>query len=395
MRRVWALLGKDLLQNYRDRLAFLFTFILPVVFTLFFGFLFGGSNTSSLPLAVANLDPEGAAALRIIEMLESSEVVAPRAFEAEEAERAVADNRVAAALLIPEGFSAGMDAGDAPAVTVVRQMESSGGQTAEQAVRQVVSVVAGGRLAALVALRAVIPGAAPASHPTEWATALETAVGIMENPVLTLQVENSGTRIGETPRGFDMSSPGMLVNWVLFGLMGAAITLVLDRKSGVLQRLLTTRVRPWEVVAGKAGAMVALTLIQQVVLIGLGQFAFGVDYLRSPGALVLTMLTISILSASIGLLLASILHSEAAVISATVILAMVLAALGGAWFPLEITGPTFSAIGHISPAAWVLDALRGIIMRGWGIWQVLPRLGAAWGYAALFFGVAVWRFRFD
>ncbi|NLG66741.1 MAG: ABC transporter permease, partial [Actinobacteria bacterium] len=233
MRRVWALLGKDLLQNYRDRLAFLFTFILPVVFTLFFGFLFGGSNTSSLPLAVANLDLEGAAALRIIEMLESSEVVAPRAFEAEEAERAVADNRVAAALLIPEGFSAGMDAGDAPAVTVVRQMESSGGQTAEQALRQVVSVVAGGRLAALVALRAVIPGAAPASHPTEWATALETAVGIMENPVLTLQVENSGTRIGETPRGFDMSSPGMLVNWVLFGLMGAAITLVLDRKSGV------------------------------------------------------------------------------------------------------------------------------------------------------------------
>ena len=372
MRRVWALLGKDLLQNYRDRLAFLFTFLLPVVFTLFFGFLFGGSNTSSLPLAVANLDP-GCCGPQIIEMLESSEVVAPRAFEAEEAERAVADNRVAAALLIPEGFSAGMDAGDAPAVTVVRQMESSGGQTAEQAVRQVVSVVAGGRLAALVALRAVIPGAAPASHPTEWATSLETAVGIMENPVLTLQVENSGTRIGETPRGFDMSSPGMLVNWVLFGLMGAAITLVLDRKSGVLQRLLTTRVRPWEVVASKAGAMVALTLIQQVVLIGLGQLlsAWTTCAARSPGAHYahhLHTLRLHRAVAGIDPSLRSggdfgygdLGHG---------------ASFGGAWFPLEITGPIFCHRSHIPGSVGVGRTARDHHAWLGDLGRVLPRLG--------------------
>lgn len=393
--RIWALLQKDLVQNYRDKLAFLFTFILPVVFTMFFGFLFGGTDTSALPLAVVNHDQGGAAALRLVELLETSQVVSPRPYEAEDAERAVADNRAAAAVIIPAGFSAAVDGGDAPSITVVRLTGSTGGQTAEAAVRQATTTVTGARVAALVALQALLPDATAVSQPQEFAVALQSTEQSMSNPVLTLRTEDSGTRAGEVPRGFDLSSPGMLVNWILFGLLGAAITLVLERKNGALQRLLTTRVKPWEVIAGKGGAMMALTLVQQVVLIALGQFAFNVDYLRSPGALLLTMFTLSLMSASLGLMLASLLRSEGAVVAATVIVSMVLAALGGAWFPLEVTGPTFAAIGHVSPAAWILDALRGIIMRGWGVSQILPYLAAAWGYTVVFLGVAVWRFRFE
>ena len=98
---------------------------------------------------------------------------------------------------------------------------------------------------------------------------------------------------------------------------------------------------------------------------------------------------------ALGLMLATLLRSEAALIAALVIVSMVLAALGGAWFPLEVTGPTFAAIGHLSPAAWVLDALRAIILRGWSVGQILPYLGAAWGYTVVFLGIALWRFRFE
>lgn len=395
MRWIWALVQKDLLQTYRDKLSFLFTFLLPVVFTLFFGFLFGGTGSSTLPVALVNLDSTGLATTQLLQILENSDVVALEQHEAEDAERAVADNRVAAALIIPAGFSSGTDIGDMVQVTVVRNLGSSGGQTAEQAIRQAAGRVTGARLAARTALEALLPGANPTGDPQQWAGALGVAEAVMADPVLSTDVENSGTRAGEIPRGFDMSSPGMLVNWILFGLLGAAITLVIERQNGALRRLLTTRVRPWQIIAGKGGAMVAMTLVQQVVLIGLGQFAFGVDYLRSPGALVLTMITLSVMSAALGLLLATVLRSEAAVIAATVIVSMVLAALGGAWFPLEVTGSTFAAIGHVSPAAWVLDALRAIILRGWGVSQILPYLGAAWGYTAVFLGIALWRFRFE
>src|SRR5690606_26053700 len=59
-RRVWALAGKDLLETRRDRLALLFTVIMPLAFTVFFGSLFGG-GTDRLPLALWNGDSGPAA----------------------------------------------------------------------------------------------------------------------------------------------------------------------------------------------------------------------------------------------------------------------------------------------------------------------------------------------
>ena len=131
------------------------------------------------------------------------------------------------------------------------------------------------------------------------------------------------------------------------------------------------------------------------MLLGVAQVAFGVNYLRGPAALVILMMSLSLLASSLGLMLATLFRGEQALVATTVILSMLLAATGGAWFPLEITGAGFSAVGHVLPVAWVLDAFRGIVLRGYGIANVLPAVGIALGYAVVFFGVATWRFRFE
>jgi len=70
----------------------------------------------------------------------------------------------------------------------------------------------------------------------------------------------------------------------------------------------------------------------------------------------------------------------------------VLSGLGGAWVPLEVTGATFQAIGHLSPVAWAMDGFENITSRGLGFNSVLlPALALA-GYAFLFFWLAAWRF---
>ena len=71
----------------------------------------------------------------------------------------------------------------------------------------------------------------------------------------------------------------------------------------------------------------------------------------------------------------------------------ILSGLGGAWVPLEATGATFQAIGHISPVAWALEGFENIIARGLGFDSVLIPTAALLGYAVLFFLLAAWRFR--
>jgi ABC-type transport system involved in multi-copper enzyme maturation permease subunit len=61
--------------------------------------------------------------------------------------------------------------------------------------------------------------------------------------------------------------------------------------------------------------------------------------------------------------------------------------------PLDVTGPTFQAIGHVSPVAWGMDGFENIAVRSLGFNSVLLPAAALFGYALLFFILAAWRFR--
>jgi ABC-2 type transport system permease protein len=186
-----------------------------------------------------------------------------------------------------------------------------------------------------------------------------------------------------------------MVNWVLFSLLGVAAGMVWERRQGLLKRLSVAGVHGREIIGGKMLAMVIITFLQQLLLVLLGQLAFGVDYFNSPLALLLTMVSLSMLAAAFGLLISVVFRSEQAVIATTVISAQLLAALGGAWFPLEITGASFSKVAHYLPSAWVMDSLHGIVLKDWGLGDVLFPMGIVWIWIVALFSLAVWRFRPD
>jgi len=390
MSRIWTLAGKDLLLTRRDRMVALFTVIMPLAFTVFFGLLFGGNTSSRFPLAIVDQDRSGSAHGELVRLLHSSKVVTLRTMTAGKAESAVRDATVAAAVLIPNGFSRALASGQPAQLTLVSESASTGGTSAIQAVKAAAGRVADERLAARVALQASV-----ALQSAARAAALAEVQRQFASPVLSVTVRDSGSASGQVPTGFVLSSPGMLVNFMLFSVLTAGIALIVERRSGTLRRLRTTQARGSELLAGKVLGMVVLTLLQQVVLLGVAQLAFGVNYLRGPAALVIVMVSLSLLASCLGLMLATLFKGEQALVATTVMLSMLLAATGGAWFPLEVTGAGFSAVGHVLPVAWILDAFRGIVLRGYGIVNVLPAVGIALGYAAVFFGVATWRFRFE
>jgi ABC-2 type transport system permease protein len=398
VKRVWTLASKDLLETRRDRLALLFTVVMPLAFTSFFGLMFGGGS-DRLPLAISSAD-SGATATQLVSALARSGVVKTEAMSREDAEKAVDDNKVAAALEIPAGFSAALAAGRPAQLTLVSTAGSSGAQTVQTEVTALAGELAAGERAAQAAvtvagvpLHSIAPGSEQSYKDAALLMARPLAAQSLAHPVAAVKVVEAGTAAGQVPTGFVLSSPGMLVNFILFSLLTAGIALIQERRNFTLLRLMTTRVHRWELIAGKAVGMFALTFVQQIILIGAGQLLFGVDYLRDPAALLLMMVALSLVASTLGLLLAAVLTSEQAMVATTVIVSMSVAALSGAWFPLEITGPDFRFVGHLLPTAWILDGLRGIIVRGFDVADVLPAFGVALAWSAALFALAVWRFR--
>jgi ABC-2 type transport system permease protein len=385
MRRIWTLAVKDVVETSRDRLALLFIVIMPLAFTGFFGLMFG-SGSDRLPLALHDGDG-GEAARQLVTMLEDSEVLQVRTMTALEAEEAADGGRVAAALLIPAGFSADLAAGQPPVLQVVAISGVSGAQAAQTEIGALAGQIAAAERAARVAVDA-------AGTPARTLDPARDAAGrSLADPVATVRTVVAGAAGGQIPSGFVLSSPGMIVNFILFSMLTAGIALIQERRNFTLLRLMTTRLRRSELVAGKAFSMFVLTFVQQIILISAGQFLFGVEYLRDPAALLVTMVSLSLVASTLGLLLASLLPSEQALVAATVIVSMAVAALSGAWFPREIAGETFQAAGSLLPTAWILDALRGIVVRGYGVSDVLPAAGIAAAWSAGLFALAVWRFR--
>lgn len=395
MKRMWDIARKELLQNRRDRLALLFTIVLPVIFTVFLGLLIPSEDdTSRLPLALADADGSPAAT-QLVQELSEAPLLELKPMEEAKIDEAVQDQRVAAGLVIPEGYGAALEAGTPATLTFIRIETSTGAQSVRQAVETVLSQANTTRLAAEVAAEQAAAGAGEVLNNTLVGSARSLVEEGLAAPAVTVEVTDGRSPASIIGGGFDQASTGSLVNWVLFSLLGVTANMVWERRKGLLRRITVAGVRAQEIIGGKMLAMVMLTFLQQLFLILLGQFAFGVEYFRSPLALFVTMISLSMMAASFGLLIASLFRSEGAVVTTTVISALLLAALGGAWFPLEVTGAGFARIAHVLPSAWVMDSLHGITLQGWGVGDILWPMAIVWMWTAGLFALAVWRFRPD
>jgi ABC-2 type transport system permease protein len=76
-------------------------------------------------------------------------------------------------------------------------------------------------------------------------------------------------------------------------------------------------------------------------------------------------------------------------------LGMVMALLGGCWYPIELFPAFVQTAVKILPTSWAMQGMLDIVLRGQDLGGVLPEAGVLLGFAALFFGIGVWRFRYE
>ena len=407
MTHILDLALKDLLQIARDKKSAIFLVAMPIFFTVFLGFISGSAGKKAdprLPVGVVNRDAQGSVSASFLTLLEEAGAVRPVILEGKKAEQApdlVRDEKLAAAVVIPDGWSQRAWEGQELPVQVIVDQNATAGRAASNALYAVVSRLRAGLRIAQLSAEAASSQAAFASQSARQAyleDALVRTVQAWKEPPLAVAVERSGAAQKETVRPgsrFLQSSPGMIVQFTINGMIMAATGIVLERKTRTLQRLLTTSVTRVQIVLGKLLGMVILVFAQQLLLILIGQFALGVGYLRQPLAILLVVSALAIWVGALGLLIGAVSKGEEQVIMWTLMAMFILTAMGGAWFPLEVTGKVFSTIGHLLPSAWAMDGFQNIVLRGLGLPSVLLPTIIMLGYAALFFGLAVWRFRFE
>jgi ABC-type multidrug transport system permease subunit len=400
---------KDLLQITRDWRAALFIVIMPIGFTVMFGFAFGGFGNgepadSRLPVGLLDQD-QGSLSPYLQSLLENSKVVKVELIDAtiDESGEMVADNELAAVLIIPPGYSQDFLDGDAGQVKVITDPGTNAGMTVRGEVQ-----AAAVRLNSAVRT-AIISSelfdresgfASPSEQQEYFDNALEATISAWEDPPVGV-TSSSSTSITDdqeeaaSDNAFSQSSPGMMAQFSIAGLMGASAILVIERKNRTMRRLLTTAMTRVEILFGHYLAMFVMIFVQLMILIIFGQLLLRLNYLDHPAATLLMAVATALFAASLGLLIGALAKSEEQVIVFAMIPMFVLSGLGGAWVPMELTPEGFQQIARFTPLAFVMDGFQDIIIRGLGLEAVVLNIVILLAYSLVFFAIGAWRFRYE
>jgi len=392
MIRILDIALKDLLQLSRDFKTFMFLIIMPIVFTFLFGYAFGGfsSGAADSRLPVGYLDEDGSWVSRALHgLLAGSEVIRldeNSARSALDLENLVADEKLAAAILVPRGYGRAFLANDNARLTVIADTRTSAWTTI-----QAETLAAASRLDSAVRTATVMEQVAGERMPFDYSFE-QTLSAWKQPPIAVAETTSSAIKQGSSQSmSLAHTSPGMMLQFAIAGLLTSAQIIVTERKSRTLRRLLTTATRRSHVLLGHFLAIFSLIFLQFILLIAFAQLVLKVDYLRLPGATLLLAFSAAFCIAAMGLLIGVVARSEEQAVVFSIVPMFVLSGLGGAWVPLEFTGAAFQTIGHASPVAWAMDGFKNITVRGFGVESVLLPTAALIGYAVVFFTLAAWR----
>lgn len=201
------------------------------------------------------------------------------------------------------------------------------------------------------------------------------------NPV-SLNARFAGRK--PVPTGFNFSLPGNLVMYLMMNLLifGGA-TVAAERRNGVIRRFMVHPVERGEMVMGKIYGLMLLGVVQIVFFLGVGKFALGVNLGANLPAVTLTLLVLAWVAGSLGVLVGSVITSEDRVTGLCVLVSLLMAALGGCWWPLEIAPPALKTIALCLPTGWAMQALHQVISFGSGFGAVLVPLAVLLGFGAV------------
>ena len=377
--------SKDFRIFLKDRIAMGFTLAFPLMFVLAFTIALGGvgEDEGRLTLTVVTREEAGTSHDIIEELVSSSDSNTTfRTLEYGRASAMVESGDLDGFLAFPADFSEAMESG-AP---VHLEMVSDADRPFTQA--------------ALAGLAGSISGRLEASRTAARAAALltgqyggapEAASSTSAEPIVTFEVE----QVGEL-RPFKASNftlPGYLTMFVFFAAMLGATAITRERNNQTLERLISNGVSGRTVLMGKYLGLVYVALIQLAVLWTVGLLGFRIDLGHAPAAVIGISVVLALTSAGFAVLMATVVRTERTADAAGVLVSMMLAPIGGCWWPLFIAPDWLRSLALLTPHGWANTGFNKLMLFGAEFVDVMPEFGVLAGMGAVFIALALWRFR--
>jgi len=413
LKHAWFYALKDLKLFATDRMALFFAILFPFLFVVMFHFILAGvgGEDKRLELYLVTREAEGGISYQIIGAIETKDESHLQPGEPkivwlkdyDEAIKAVEDQRIGGFLAFPEDFTEGVRMGYGAELEVVTDPEETYTRAALNGLAHTISSQIGSQQVAsraiiglLVEEELAVSGGTPNIDMADIGQVMQRLLSgeegmAAEKSLIEFQVQKVGEVEAENPSNFVI--PGYLVMFVFFTAALSAESIVRERQNHTLERLLASSVKQESILGGMFLGTAAKGLIQILVFWVLGILAFNIDLGLSPAAVILLSILMVIMSSAFGIMLATLVRTERSASSIGVLTSLVLAPLGGCWWPLFITPKWMQFIAKITPHGWATTGFNKLMVFGGDFSSAVPAMLALAGFAVVFGTIAILRFR--
>jgi ABC-2 type transport system permease protein len=219
-----------------------------------------------------------------------------------------------------------------------------------------------------------------------------TISSVQENgnrPTLDVEYLHGSEEIGM----FDYFGPVLLGFFVFFFVfLIAGVSFLRERTTGTLERLLASPLRKWEIVTGYVLGFGLFTMIQATAIAAYAIYVLGMVMEGAFGYVLLITLLLSLTALTLGILLSSFANNELQMIQFIPIVVVPQIFFSGL-FNLETISSWLSWIGPITPLYYAADALRNVMVRGYGWSHIYLDILVLAGFSLLFITINIFALR--
>jgi ABC-2 type transport system permease protein len=366
--RFWAMVVKEFVQMRRDRLTFGMMIGVPLLQLVLFGFAIN-SDPKHLPAAVLLADhgPQGRTLLHAIRNSGYFDFVRQVDTEAE-AHDVLARGEVLFVVTIPEDFTRDLLRGDRPVLLV--EADATDPAATSNAIGSLRTVLES-------ALRHDLKG--PLAPLAGTAGPVELRVHARYNP-------EAVTQYNIVP-----GLMGVVLTMTMVMITGLAITR--ERERGTMENLLAMPTRPFEVMVGKIVPYILVGYVQVGLILAAADWLFHVPMVGSLGLLLGVVLVFIVANLAVGVTFSTLAKNQLQAMQMSFFFFLPSLLLSGFMFPFRGMPGWAQALGEVFPLTHFLRIVRGILLKGNGLADVVPEIWPIALFIAVALTVGVKRYR--
>jgi ABC-2 type transport system permease protein len=386
-----------------DRIAVVMFILFPFLFIIMFNLLLGniGRADTRLELHLVTLE-NGGLSQQIIGAMETRDETVlkpgdPKIVWDKDYDRAKADveaGKLAGFLLFPSNFTQAVISGIPARLEIIAGFEATNTRTALQGLaRSIISSIETKR-AVIDSITALMSqqGASQADIQQVLAPILSGGLEAAGNQSpISFQVQNYGEVKPVNAASYVI--PGYLVMFVFFAAAIASADIIRERRNHTLERLLSMSVKKESMLGGIYLGAVFRGLLQIAIFWLMGVLVFHIDLGVAPWAVITISLLMVLLSAAFSVMLATLVKTDRSAAAIAVLVSLVLAPLGGCWWPLFITPRWMQFLAKFTPHGWANMGFNKLMLFGADAGSVVWEMLALVGFMLFFMVVAIINFR--